>query len=317
MSLLRKSLLLPLLLSVPSLATALPDWVTTPPADTMMYIWGVGEGSNLERAEKDALKNIAGKLSTSISSQSESRATSRDRQVSRYFNENVQTRIRDIQLYDYRTTESVPHKGGFYTLVQMKRQSFIRNTQLKLEQTNAGLRSAAKDADRGSALKRALGYRALLPQIDEAVALALVLQSADPDFEATAALNEYRDIIDRATKLMGALKVHVKASGELQPVAEEFERFLAEADIATTGAGSADGVIELSGRVNQRELFGAKNVEVQLKVATKENDGTVLKRQSYPLSGSSVTSYDAALRSAALSLADMDREQLLSEIGLK
>ena len=49
----------------------LPKWVTTPPQDTSLFIYGIGAGINLKESKQAALADIAGKINTKVSNQTQ------------------------------------------------------------------------------------------------------------------------------------------------------------------------------------------------------------------------------------------------------
>src|SRR5205085_3613701 len=48
-----------------------PAWVSQPPPNSAEWLYGVGEGTDLEEAKRNALKDAAGRLRVSLSSKTQ------------------------------------------------------------------------------------------------------------------------------------------------------------------------------------------------------------------------------------------------------
>ncbi|WP_127026063.1 LPP20 family lipoprotein [Rheinheimera mangrovi] len=96
-------------------------WWQEPPADNEQYLYGLGQGNTLAEAQQQALADISGKLSTSISA-SLDRVT-QDTGIA--YNDSVRRQIRselkDIELSQFQLVKNRTEKTQTIALVQLDR----------------------------------------------------------------------------------------------------------------------------------------------------------------------------------------------------
>lgn len=98
------------------------QWWQNPPADNEQYIYGLGQGNTLAEAQQQALADISGKLSTSISA-SLDRVT-QDTGIA--YNDSIRRQIRsevkDTELSQFQLINSRKEKSQTTALLQLDRQ---------------------------------------------------------------------------------------------------------------------------------------------------------------------------------------------------
>ena len=276
-------------------AAALPSWVSTPPQDNLIAFFGVGEGATLNDATQQALRSIAGKLSTRIRSDAVSSGGISGNTVTRSYQETVEAYIQDIKLsaYNVRQTELV--SGRYFVLVEMSREDFVRDTRLQLDTVEADLRRRLDPKLTARPFQRFLGCQAAPGLIDQARLLTLVLSTADTFFEANPAMERYEAYQRDCAQALQNLTLQLQASPAFEPVAEAVGQAL---NVRTVSSGRADGRLEIKGTVTNQEMFGNLNAVVDLSVALLDDRNSVVARKSYRLNGISMISYDGARQDA-------------------
>jgi len=228
-----------------AVAEALPHWVSNPPHDSQRWMYGIGSGPTLQQAQQDALKNIAGKLMTNIKAVTESRAISRNGLSTQSFEQNIQTYVNATHLSSFNTISTASYQYGYFILIRMSRSNFVRNTRMRLEQLNQTIAIGARDAEKARNLRRFVAYRSLLPKINNAEELGILLQSADHNFSAAQYLSNYARYRERAQIVANETRLMIKSTPQLHPLLEVIARILSDAKIATTSHMPANGIVLL------------------------------------------------------------------------
>lgn len=296
-------------------AAGLPIWVRTPPQDTMLAIYGVGEGPTLNEATQQALRAIAGKLSTHIRSDAVSQSGLAGGVATRRYQETVEAYIQDIKLsaYDVRRTELAG--GRYFVLVEMSRADFVRDTKLQLDTIDAELRRTLGPNAATRPFDRFLACQAAPATIEQGRLLALILSTTDPDFAAAGPLQQYDAYQQHCAQALQGVTLRLQVDPGFTPLAEAISRQLT---VRTVSHGSADGRLDVTGNIANREMFGSKNAMVDLSVALIDDRDAVVARQTYRLNGVSVISFDAALNDALRKfLADEGVERILTDLRLR
>ena len=296
-------------------AAALPSWVSTPPQDNLIAFFGVGEGATLNDATQQALRSIAGKLSTRIRSDAVSSGGISGSTVTRSYQETVEAYIQDIKLSAYNVRQAELVGGRYFVLVEMSREDFVRDTQLQLETVEADLRRRLDGTLTSRPFDRFLACQSAPALIDQARLLSRVLSTADSAFEAAPAMQRYDAYQRGCDQSLQNLTLQLKAAPAFTPLAEAIGQALA---VRTVSAGRADGRLDIQGSVVNQEMFGSLNAVVDLSVALVDDRNSVVARQSYRLNGLSMLSYEGALQDALRKfLASGGVDRVLSDLRLQ
>lgn len=227
-------------------AAALPAWVSAPPQDNLIAFYGVGEGPNLNEATQQALRSIAGKLSTRIRSDAVSHGGISGNTVTRSYQETVEAYIQDIKLSAYNVRQAELVGGRYFVLVEMSREDFVRDTQLQLETVEADLRRRLDGTLTSRPFDRFLACQSAPALIDQARLLSRVLSTADSAFEAAPAMQRYDAYQRGCDQSLQNLTLQLKAAPAFTPLAEAIGQALA---VRTVSAGRADGRLDIQGSV--------------------------------------------------------------------
>jgi LPP20 lipoprotein len=131
----------------------MPLWVANPIADSSDYIYGVGEGVSLAKAEQSALSNIGGKLATVVSSNISSETTLDQGRVNSYFSEQVKTKTFDTKLSGFELVQSASHDNRYYAMVRMSRSTFVKDTLGRLKLIDERLNNRVTNASKVSRMQ--------------------------------------------------------------------------------------------------------------------------------------------------------------------
>ncbi|MBF0676614.1 LPP20 family lipoprotein [Pseudomonas sp.] len=296
-------------------AAPLPSWVSSPPQDSLVALYGIGEGPSLNESTQQALRSIAGKLSTRIRSDAVSQGGISGGTATRSYQETVEAYIQDIKLsaYNVRQTELVG--GRYFSLVEMSREDFVRDTQLQLDNLEADLKRKLDWQTVARPFERFLACQNISPLIEQGRLLTLALSTAALEFDASTPLRRFDAYQNQCDQVLQGVTVRLQAEPEFAPLAEALGRELA---VRTVSRGRADGRLELSAKVTNREMFGSKNAVIDLSIALLDDRNSAIARQSYRLNGVSMIGYEAALDDALRKFLAADGvERVLRDLSLR
>lgn len=293
-----------------SLGSAIPDWVLNPPSDNAATIYGVGQGRDLDSAKQSGLKDIAGKLSTYIASESENRDFLANGRGHSTFKQRVNTEIKKMKLSSFQVLKGAQAGDLFYSLVALPRAEFVAEKRSELAEINKQIDSTLAELGHQNALLQLRAYYQSNQLAEQAKPLIALIQAADRTQTFDALLADYRDYQEQEQRLLASSKVYVQPNASLGPFVPHLIGILQSHGLQVSKQAGADGVIKVSGTLREAELFASKSVKYEVDVSVATSQGQSLSRHSYRLTGSSVSSYrvsrNQALQQLSASLSGRD-----------
>ncbi len=273
---------------------SLPSWLSKPPADDGQYMYGVGEGDYLEEAKQAALKDIAGKLSTNVSSETENRDYLYNGVGESSFSQKVNTRVKDVKLSGFDVRESVKSANKHYILLAMKRSAFVNDKVNQLNEVNHSIDAELQQVEGKNKLLQLLAYNQANTLAIKGRELVSLIQAADSSQNQQGDLDRYRSFVQKEKSLLEHTKFFLKSDASLKPLVRHLKKIMQTNGFQLTGQKQADSIIELEGVVSEKEIFSSKMVNINFDILAKTNSGQLVSTNSYQLKGSSVSSFDSA-----------------------
>ena len=281
-------------LMLPTVATAgtLPDWFQTPPADDDAWVYGIGSGRSIIEANQQALRSIAAKLGTHISSDTESRRErQQDGRTQRHFSESLNIRVDEIRLAAHEMVASAVYDEGYLILIRMSWPAFVTETSREIDSLVAARQQQRQRS--GSKLADWLQCRkisALDAQIEklQRLLLATPRQVSSPHAPLETS-NRY------CQQLTHDFRLAVRHDPQLQPLVAAIQSEFATPFASTRGA---DALLEM--RVQQQEInvYGSRIVSIRLMALLRDDQNHTVTKREYQLRGSSVIDHRRAAQGA-------------------
>lgn len=288
----------------------IPQWVQNPLGDTAESIYGIGEGYSLDSAKKSALRDIAGKLMTKISSESVGRASDTDGQSSRSFQQKVNTQIEDTKLTSYETIRAVNMNGQYYVLIDMKRKVFIQDNKNELDEIEAKIAQELNGINSKNKLLQLVHYNQIITLTESAKKPLYLIQSVDSQFDVDQYLKKYRQYSLREKQLSQTTQFKIQNDSGLKKLAQGLENAMKVNGFQVNNNTKADAIIVITGAVNKTEAFSTKMVNIDFIVTVKANNNQLISSKQFKVSGSSVSSYDAGETNALNQIKDKFNNKL-------
>lgn len=283
-----------------------PPWMFDPPKDTSSALYGTGEGQSIDEAKRVALKNIAGKLRTTISGKVENRTTVANNNVDRFASTKVSEEVQKTEFKNPVIEKQQPSGvGTVYVLVKIDKFGFVQDMEQKLAQAEKELKSILGGAQAMPPIERFLAYKRAQPWLEKAVASAQVLNAVS-EFDGTR-LRAHESTLDKAQNAAQELSFDIQSAGDGQDIAQTVRTYLNETKMRVgKGAGSAPLVIDFT--ASQDTVYNAKTVKLRIALTIKDPKGSAVSTREYTVAGSSVVDHKQARASALKKLADDMRE---------
>lgn len=278
-----------------------PKWVESPPQDGKKLMYGVGSGHNIAYAKRSALQAIASQVSTTVKSTSQLNTSSVSGRVSRSFHQDIDTEVQELSFPGHKLTKTKDVGDKVFALVRVNRAGLAKRL---VEDVRDGVQSLKREISRGQlsdlrVLAKLWENRDQIKQIRRKAYIARQLGGPDMG-DAHKYLN---GLADRKETLKSDLAITVVYSGneEEKVVAQALsDRFL-EFGLAAEAAPSAPSqrpTIMVETQQKRHEAFGSYNVKLEAVFNTVDSQGNTVSKVKKSLSGSSMTDYRMALKSA-------------------
>jgi hypothetical protein len=283
---------------------AVPAWVLSAPLDSREWFWGVGEGPELDTAKRAALKDIAAKLRVSISGQLESQVTVDNNKVDRQARTRISEEVQKTEFSNYVVDKTAQAANGFYVLVKVDRQAFIRDLKSKLNDLDARMQPVKLGLDKQSPLERFMALRRLQPALEQGVGYAQLLIGAEPGGEGAVRLRNYQAMQEQVKQAPTQLVFALQNKPEDADLADAVGGYLNEMGIRTqrgqSGQREQDGgnVLSISSQSRMDQIYGSKMVKLQVLLSVRDDAGRALAGREYAVSGSSTYDFAGARQSA-------------------
>jgi hypothetical protein len=285
-------------------ASKMPPWVAEPPRDTAETMWGVGEGTDLEAARRNALRAVSARLRSAVSGTLTDQTVVTNGKVDRTSSSAVSEEVLKTEFSRADVQSSAAGGLGVFALVKVDRQVFLRDTRTRLEVLTKPILEAEAGLTQQSTLEQFIALRRVSSQIDSAIALSQLLAGAGAEREGQDGVAHYGTLRERARLLSSRLTFELRAGAADADIAAAVGAFLSEQGMRsaikrTPGAN----VLSIDSQSRQDELFGSKLLKLTVRLAVVDDQGRAVANREYAVSGSSRYDYRGARDAAIVKLA--------------
>ncbi len=300
-------------------AQNLPAWFTNPPPDTADAWYAVGEGPDPEAARRMALRAVAARMRSAIEGSVTSDVTDANGRVTRRDSVKVSEDVLKTEFTKVDVVNSVRSGQGVMVQVRVDRPAFIRDTRAQLEVASKPVAEAEASVQGASALEQYLALRRLLPDIEKAANLGLLLVGAGDEAAGRQAFARFAGLKQRTEAMATRMVFEVKAKPEDADIAKVVAGSLADRGMRSANRptpGSAVMTIDTTTR--EVTLGSDKLVRLVVRFSVADDQGRAVASREHQLSGASRFDHKGAREAAVNSLATMlKRSSSLEPFGFK
>jgi hypothetical protein len=302
-----------------ALAASLPDWVTSPPADSAEHLYGVGEGDDREAAKSAALAAIAGTLMTDVRSSFAVSQTVNQGQLEEQVRAQVDTQVGNTELSNFQVVEAKKISKRWWVLIQLPRAELINATKTRLDEADQSLTNAMNRLQQQSTLEQYLDQAPVAAQLEESQAALALLRAADTEFDGSAYTDRYVGYKDSLAAINRKLEIRISADSAAEEFAGKLVNLLSDERIKASVGSAEQGQssIEIRSTVENFEFGGDKESKLQLRLVTLNDKGDVVASVERAEVGASPTSKEIAQQQAAGKLVrEAERQGVFNFLGL-
>lgn len=294
-------------------ADKMPQWMVSPPPDDGQFWYGTGDGPDLEAARRNALRNVAAKLRSTIAGQltnttSVQSAGGKEQVRIEAQNRIVET-VAQTEFTKFEVAQSTKGGQGVLALVKVDRPAFISDTRNLLQVADKPVREAVGQMPSQSTLDQFLGLRRLKKQLDDGLRLSMLLQGAGATEEGQAGVRRYSDLIQTSADLGSRLTFELRAQPADADVATAIAAFLSEQGMrSSTSATPGANPLTIQTDLRQDDLFGSKMMKMKVRLAVMDTQGRAAATREYEAPGSSRYDFKGAREDAVKKLVEQMRK---------
>ena len=294
-------------------ADKLPQWMVSPPSDDGQWWYGTGEGPDLEAARRNALRNVAAKLRSTIAGQVSNttsvQSTNGKERVSIEAQNRVVETVAQTEFTKFEVAQSSKGGQGVYALVKVDRPAFISDTRNLLQVADKPVREAASQLPAQSTLDQFLGLRRLKKQIEDGLRLSMLLQGAGATEEGQAGVRRFSDLLQKSADLAYSLTFELRAQPTDADVGGAIAAFLSDNGMRASASATPGAYpLTIQTDVRQDDLFGSKMMKMKVRLAVMDTQGRAAATREYDAPGSSRYDLKGAREDAVKKLIEQMRK---------
>lgn len=304
---------------------AMPAWYTNPPANNPIYLYGLGDGMTNDQAVKNALDNLASRLSVTVQSTYEVN-TKIQKGYSESFSQsserNLKSEVSKIRISNYEIDKSQKLAPGHYAvLIRSDKEKFYDSLVKEMDIKIKALEDRRAGNQDANIIKKTYFYQDAVNETAEFMPTLLVLNTLSETFDDSKYLKTIGTLNNEFEAIKKAINFVISGDAESKNMGETIRVALTDSGFKVVGAGAknADTVfVKLSTRSEQSEAMGFIVAKMTTNIEVTTADGKVVGGNKLNINGQSPQSYELAKENASKKLSKMiEKEGMNKILGLK
>jgi|GEM_PF-1635488 len=300
-------------------AQNLPGWFSSPPPDTAEAWFAVGEGPDPETARRMALRAVAARLRSAIEGSVTSDVTDANGRVTRRDSVKVSEDVLRTEFTKVEVVNTARSSQGVMVQLRVDRPAFIRDTQAQLEVAVKPVDEAEAAVQGQSTLEQYLALRRVLPDIDKAINLNLLLVGAGQEATGRQGFARYTALKQRTEALSTRMVFEIRTRPEDADIAQAVATALSDRGMrSATRATPGANVMTVDTTTREVTLGSDKLVRLVVRFSVADDQGRAVAAREHQLSGASRFDHKGAREAAVAALANtLKRSTSLAPFGFK
>ncbi|MEA3373226.1 MAG: LPP20 family lipoprotein [Campylobacterota bacterium] len=299
----------------------LPEWYLTPPLNSDAYLYGVGDGKNLDEAKKHALESMVAQLGISIASRFES-ATEVSKGYREYLKKSttseLKSEIAKIRISNYEVIKSDKRSyNHFIALVRSDKQSFMNGLLKELELTYGKITSQERLMASSDLLSRYRFYADASNRLNETFSTLLILSTVDKTFDDSPYLKQSAKISKAFETLKAQLAFSVEGDSDTRKFAEVISVALTDNKMRVVRPSQSDQnslAVSLASSIETARSRGFDIARIALVIEVRNHQGKIIGGNKLNLTGQATQGMDVAINNASKKLQKLIEKEGLSNV---
>ncbi len=280
-------------------AQNLPAWFSSPPADDAQAWYAVGEGPDPEAARRNALRAVAARLRSSIEGRVENTVIDANGKVTGRAMVKTSEEILKTEFTRVEVVHSTRSSVGVLVLVKVDRPAFVQDTQAQLQVAARPVAEAETALQGAPVLEQYLTLRRVLPDIEKAMNLGLLLVGAGDEATGRPAFDRYSRLQQLAKGMATRLVFEVRAKPEDADIVRLVGEVLANQGMRSAAARTRGASVMTVDTQTREASFGNdKMLRMVVRFSVVDEQGRAVASREHQVSGSSRFDFKGARESA-------------------
>ena len=296
-----------------------PQWALSPPEDTSQTLYGVASRQTLDQAKKAALAEIAGKLGTSVQSDTRLKNEWKNDTTTENFVENIKTHVSATQFSHFDVVNSAQIADQYWILIKLNKTAMARELQQKIQLSLKQLDADFTSYNGYSALQKVQASSELKAQLLQLETTVKTLYAIASNYNIEPAMSSLRKKQAQLASARDAIKIKIESDKNTRLFAKKLESYLTDRKFKILNEGSRTGktVIAISSEIQYFNILNDHQAKMGVNIRVFDETGKVLTTSVHSITGYSRISQRAALDQANLMLAEnFNSKGVLNIIGM-
>ncbi len=289
----------------------LPTWYVVPKASNGQNLYGVGDGYNLAEASRSALNNLAGKLMTSISSESSLLLESNKYSTNEQSRQNISEVVSKITFSNYQVTNSANFNGKIYAEIAVNRNQFISEYSQKIIGLNEKMAEIFNKAQNKTILEKLNDFESINNLSLEAGPINQILSSLGANqINFKKNIDLYNSYERSYQELARNIEFFIEKNDAPKPLIEKIINNLNQKKIKVVKSQNLSNpnlvTVQINSDIVEQKIYGSHIAKIKIDLNLLSNQNKIIKSSSFENSGSSVISKEEAIKAAIFGISDFN-----------
>lgn len=287
-------------------ASELPKWYLNPPMSNPAFYYGVGEGSSLDAAKSNALAQVAGTISTSVSSDLEINVNTSNGMVDENIVSKTKSSIQKIKFTGVSVVENSVARDKFYTLLKVDRGVLFASQKAQLDKSYKSMNSLYESSKKTNILQLLKNTKEIKSLADEVNVKLPILKAISADFNKAKYEKDIIDILNatRDAKREAMVYVtHIDAKNEAAVVKKHISSYGMTLIGDPSSVKNKNNLLKLNVsktakkeniKTSDPRLIGASFAKIVVTLDTKDHTNKTLANNRIEVINISKDGYEAA-----------------------
>ena len=303
----------------------MPSWYVNPPANNEMFLYGLGEGMNIERATRNALDNMASRLSVTVESTYEVKTKIQKgytESFSQNSERNLKSEVAKIRISNYEVDKSDKlAPGHFIVLVKSDKEKFYSSLVKELDVKFKTLNDKRAANATSNIIKKAYFYQEAVNETNDMMSTLLVLGTLNSKFDDAKYLKDIQTINAENEAVKKAINFVISSDKASINMAEAIRVALTDSGfkVVSSKAQNSDTVlVKLTSRAEESQAMGFIVAKITTNIEVTTADGKTVGGNKLNINGQSPQSFELAKENGSKKLKEMIQKDGINTIlGLK
>lgn len=288
-----------------------PNWYINPQYEDQNYLYGVGEGKNIEEAIKSALVAISSRLSLNISSSSTVYSKSyRDfrEYVTKESTQKIFSNTENLKFNNYEILESKKISfNSFIINLQIKKIDLINSLTNEIKLLDELLQNQEKELLDKDPLTKYIAYKDIFNQYYSKINKIEILKNLNKEFNEKNYFDKLNQIYSKMIKNKNTSTFYISNFTNNELISNKLKEEISK-EFKVFEKNEALYEIEISSNINKKSSYGfyIVNNNISFKIYYKNS---LIKTKNYITKGASSNSFKDAINN---SYEDINLESFLN-----